>query len=130
MCFWLLLILFQPLPTLQSPAYLSIVLMNTFFWWISLFLWNYCKLLKPRYPKRCAILLYNSAVFICSACHSFTSPWSFYAMNPKDSLVADVGSTSLRFHWTHGSLSDIETVNAGPKSCVILIAACTITVQH
>ena len=62
-------------------------------------------------------LLFHSAVFICSACHSFPSAWSFYVRNPRDSLLADQGSTSIRSHGTHGRLSDKETVNAGPNSC-------------
>ena len=61
-------------------------------------------------------LLYHSAVFICSACHLFTSAWSFYVRNPKDSLLTDEGSTGLRSHGTHGRLSDRETVNVSQKS--------------
>ena len=64
-------------------------------------------------------LLYHSAVFICSACPSFPSAWSFYVRNPRDSLLADQGSTSLRSHGTHGRLKDKETVNAGQKSCAV-----------
>ena len=41
-------------------------------------------------------------------------PKSFYVRNPRDSLLADEGSTSLR---SNGRLSDKETVNAGRKSC-------------
>ena len=64
-------------------------------------------------------LLYHSAVFICSACHSFPSAWSFYVRDPRESLLADQGSTSFRSHGTHGRLSDKEFVNAGRNSCVL-----------
>ena len=59
-------------------------------------------------------LLYHSAVFICSACHSFPSAWSFYARNPRH-----LCSAGLRSHGTQGRLSDKETVNAGQNSCVL-----------
>ena len=61
-------------------------------------------------------LLYHSAVFFCSACPSFHSAWSFYVRNPRDPLLADEGSSSLRSHGTHVRLSDKETVNAGWNS--------------
>ena len=58
-------------------------------------------------------ILYHSSVFICRACHSFTTAWSFYVRNPRDSLLADENLASLRSHGTYGRLSDKETVNIG-----------------
>ena len=68
--------------------------------------------------------LYHSAVFICSACHLFTSVWRFYVRNPRDSILADEGSAGLSSHGTHERLSDKETVNADRKSCVQCYFVC------
>ena len=64
-------------------------------------------------------LLYHSAVFICSACPSFPSAWSFYVRKTRDSLLAHEGSAGLRSHGTHARLSDKRTVNAGRDSCAL-----------
>ena len=58
-------------------------------------------------------LLYHLAVFTCRACHLFPSAWSFYVMNPRDSLLAEESSAGLRSHGIHRRLSDKETVTAG-----------------
>ena len=84
MCFWLGLLLFRPLPTFQSPALLGNLLVT------HTFLMNFMISLKLLQASQAPIpwrmlhgLLYHSALFVCSACYSFTSAWSFYVRNPR-----------------------------------------------
>ena len=121
MCFWLVSLLFRLLPNFQSPAFLGNLLVT------HTFLMNFLISLKLLRAWGASIpwgmlhsLLYHSAVFICSACNSFTSAWSFYVRNPRDSLLVDEGSAGLNSYVTHGGLSDKETVNAGQKSCALI----------
>ena len=111
MCFWLVPILFRPLPNFKSPAFLGNLLVT------HTFLMNFLISLKLLRAWGASIpwgmlhgLLYHSAVFICSACPSFFSAWSFYVRKPRDSLLTDEGSADL------GPLGG--WVTAGWNSCV------------
>ena len=85
LCFFLIdIILFRPMPTFQSPAPLGNMLVR------DTFLMNFSIFLKLLQASQASIpwamlhgLLNHSAVFICSACHSFTSAWIFYVRNPR-----------------------------------------------
>ena len=97
MCFWLVLIIFRPLPTFQSSASLRNVLMTHTFLMNFLIPLKLQQISQALMPSRMLHgLLHHSAVFIYSACHSLTIARRFYVRNPRDSLLADEGLTSLR----------------------------------
>ena len=55
--FFIIFILFRPLPNFLSQPFLRNLLL-THTWWISWFLINYCKHLKPLYPGGCFIVYF------------------------------------------------------------------------